>query len=72
VGPHTDAGCEDLISPFPKKPKGMHCETFPHLEQKDFEASREKMLIMSAEISRLEVQFGVLPGEEADDVLEIG
>ena len=50
----------------------MHCETCPHLEQKDFEASREKMLIMSAEISCLEEQFGELPVEASDDVLEIG
>ena len=68
----TDAECEVLISPFLEKPKGIHCETCPHLEQKDFEASREKMLIMSAEISRLEEQFGELPAEASDEVLEIG
>ena len=31
----------------------MHWEASPRLEQKDFEAAREKVLIMSREIFRL-------------------
>ena len=48
----------------------MHWDTFDRLEQKDIEANREKMIIMSAEISRLGVEFGELPAEAADYVLE--
>jgi hypothetical protein len=39
----------------------MHGDTFDRLEQKDLEADRETMLVMSAEISRLEGEFGELP-----------
>ena len=60
---------DDLISPFPDKLKGMHWETFLQFEQKDFEANRKKMLIMSAEISRLEAEIGELPADPAYDVL---
>ena len=39
---------------------------------KDFKANRQNVLIMSAEISRLEAEFGVLPTDPADDVLKDG
>jgi hypothetical protein len=65
-------GVRTSFHPAPRNPRGCTAKTCPHLEQKDFEASREKMLIMSAEISRLEEQFGELPVEASDDVLEIG
>ena len=58
---------DDVISPFPEKPKGMHWETFLRLEQKDFEAHTEKMRILSGQISALEAEIGKLP---ADDMLE--
>ena len=49
----------------------MHWDTFDRLKPKDLEADREKMLLMlAAEISRLEGEFGELPVEAADDVLE--
>ena len=49
----------------------MHWDTFDRLEQKDLEADREKMLLMlAAEISRLEGEFRDLPVEAADDMLE--
>jgi hypothetical protein len=62
---------DDLISPFPEKPKGMHWETFLRLEQKDFEANREKMRIISEQISRLETEVHLLrrTGEEEDYAL---
>jgi len=60
---------DDLISPFPEKPEGMHWDTFDRLELKDFDANREKMLIISAEILRLEAEIGELPADPADDVL---
>jgi hypothetical protein len=60
---------DDLISRFPDKPKGMHWETFLRLEQKVFEANREKLHIMSREISCLEAEIGVLPADPAEGVL---
>ena len=61
---------DDVISPFPEKPKGMHWDTFDRLELMDFEADREKMRILSKEISALEVEIEKLPADPADDVLE--
>jgi hypothetical protein len=48
----------------------VHWDTLDRLEQKDIEANWEKMINMSAKISRLEGEFGVLPAESADSVLE--
>ena len=48
---------EDVIYPFPEKPKGMHLETLLRLEQKDFEANKEKMRILSGQISALEAEI---------------
>jgi hypothetical protein len=61
---------DDVISPFPEKPKAMHWDTFDRLELMDFEADREKMRILSKEISALEVEIGELPEEATEDVLE--
>ena len=61
---------DDVISPFPEKPKGMHWETFLRLEQKDFEANREKMRILSGQISAPEAEIGKLPADPADDMLD--
>ena len=61
---------DDLISPFPEKPKGMHWDTFDRLEWKDFKANREKLRILSAQTSALEAEIGELPADPADDVLE--
>ena len=60
----------ELISLFPEKPQGMHWGTFDRHEVKDFKALREKMRILSAEISALESEFGELPADPSDDVLE--
>jgi len=40
----------------------MHWDIFDRFEWKDFDADREKMLIMSALISRLEGAFGAARG----------
>ena len=61
---------EDLISPFPDKPKGMHWDTFDRLELKDFEADREKMRILSWQISTLESEIGRLSADPAEEVLD--
>jgi hypothetical protein len=62
-------GGDDLISPFPEKPKGMHWETFLRLEHKDFEADREKMRTISGDISRLQAEGHLLrrTGEDKRD-----
>ncbi len=65
----SKVGCssDDLISPFPDKPKGMHWDTFDRLEWKDWEANREKMLIMSEEISRLEEEYSHFPTNQEEE-----
>ena len=62
-------GDDDLISPFPDKPKGMHWETFLRLEQKDFEADWDKMRIISKQITCLEAEEYLLrrTGEDEGD-----
>jgi hypothetical protein len=49
----------------------MHWDTFDRLEQKDFEADREKMHILSKQISRLETEVCLLrrTGEDEDYAL---
>lgn len=47
----------------------MHWEPFLRLE-KDFEANREKIRILSGQISALEAEIGKLPVDAADDMLE--
>jgi hypothetical protein len=67
--PKVGGDGDDVISPFPDKPKGMHWETFLRLEQKDFEADRDKMRIISKQITCLEAEEYLLrrTGEDEGD-----
>jgi hypothetical protein len=57
--------CQERV---PEKPKGIHRDTFDRLELKDLEAHREKMLLLSSEIS-LGSRVRELSVDPQDDVL---